>query len=44
MASGDLGLTESLVQDINQADLNFSELFLYNSSEEEFPIACDKGV
>lgn len=43
MTTGDLGLAENLGQDINQEELYFSELFLYNSSEE-FPISCDKGV
>lgn len=43
MTSGDLGLTGSLGQDISQEELDFSELFLYNSSED-FPIGCDKGV
>lgn len=43
MTSGGLGLAENLGQDINQEELDFSELLLYNSSEE-FPISCDKGV
>ncbi|KAM7402444.1 hypothetical protein PAMP_017686 [Pampus punctatissimus] len=30
MTSGDLGLTEGLSQDINQEELDFSDLFLYN--------------
>lgn len=44
MTSGDLGLGESLGQDISQEELDFSELFLYNSPEEDFPVGCDKGV
>lgn len=43
MTTGDLGLAENLGQNINQEELDFSELFLYNSSQE-FPISCEKGV
>lgn len=43
MTTEDLGLAENLGQDINQEELDFSELFLYNSSEG-FPISCDKGM
>ncbi|XP_069004214.1 nuclear factor of activated T-cells, cytoplasmic 2-like [Embiotoca jacksoni] len=42
MTSGGLGLTESLSQDISQEELDFSDLFLYNPSGEDFPVACDK--
>lgn len=44
MTSGNLGLAERLDQDISQEDLDFSDLFLYNSPDEEFPVGCDKGV
>ncbi|XP_008300197.1 nuclear factor of activated T-cells, cytoplasmic 2 [Stegastes partitus] len=42
MASGGLGLTEGLSQDISQEDLDFSDLFLYNPPGEDFPVGCDK--
>lgn len=42
MMSGGLGFAENLGRDINQEELDFSQLFLYNSSDE-FPIGCDKG-
>lgn len=42
MTSGDLGLAEGLVQDINE-ELDLADLFLYNSTVEEFPTGCDKG-
>ncbi|XP_022617138.1 nuclear factor of activated T-cells, cytoplasmic 2-like isoform X1 [Seriola dumerili] len=42
MTSGGLGLTESLGQDISQEELDFSDLFLYNPPEEDFPVGCDK--
>lgn len=44
MTSGGLGLSEGLGQDISQDELDFSDLFLYNQAEEDFPIGCDKGV
>lgn len=44
MTSGGLGLTEGLGQDISQDELDFSDLFLYNPSGEDFPVDCDKGV
>ncbi|CAJ1050295.1 nuclear factor of activated T-cells%2C cytoplasmic 2 [Xyrichtys novacula] len=37
MASGGLGLTGDLNQDISQEELDFSELFLYNTAGEDFP-------
>ncbi|KAM3620744.1 uncharacterized protein V6R79_001375 [Siganus canaliculatus] len=42
MTSGDLGLTDNLGQDISQEELDFSDLFLYNSPEEDFPVPCGK--
>lgn len=42
MTSGGLGLTEGLGQDINQEELDFSDLFLYN--QPDFSVGCDKGV
>lgn len=39
MTSGGLGLTESLNQDIGQEELDFSDLFLYNTPGDDF-----KGV
>lgn len=44
MTSGGLGLTEGLGEDISQEELDFSDLFLYNSPGEDFPVGCDKGV
>ncbi|XP_039972313.1 nuclear factor of activated T-cells, cytoplasmic 2-like isoform X2 [Xiphias gladius] len=44
MTSGGLGLTGSLGQDVSQEELDFSELFLYNSTGEDFPVGCDKGA
>lgn len=44
MTSGGLGLSEGLGQDISQDELDFSDLFLYNQAEDDFPIGCDKGV
>ncbi|XP_005943298.1 nuclear factor of activated T-cells, cytoplasmic 2 [Haplochromis burtoni] len=40
MTSGGLGLTEGLGQDINQEELDFSDLFLYN--QPDFSVGCDK--
>ncbi|KAG7493633.1 nuclear factor of activated T-cells, cytoplasmic 2-like [Solea senegalensis] len=40
MTSRGLGLTESLSQDISQEELDFNDLFLYNTGE--FPVGCDK--
>uniref|UniRef100_A0A3P8SW91 RHD domain-containing protein n=1 Tax=Amphiprion percula TaxID=161767 RepID=A0A3P8SW91_AMPPE len=42
MASGGLGLTEGLSQDISQEELDFSDLFLYNPPGDDFPVGCDK--
>ncbi|KAI3369860.1 hypothetical protein L3Q82_024672 [Scortum barcoo] len=42
MTSGGLGLTEGLGQDISQEELDFSDLFLYNPPEEDFPVGCEK--
>ncbi|TMS19244.1 hypothetical protein E3U43_003565 [Larimichthys crocea] len=42
MTSGGLGLTEGLGEDISQEELDFSDLFLYNSPGEDFPVGCDK--
>ncbi|XP_076603941.1 nuclear factor of activated T-cells, cytoplasmic 2 [Chaetodon auriga] len=42
MTSGGLGLTEGLAQDISQEELDFSDLFLYNSPGEDFPVGCGK--
>ncbi|KAM9409889.1 nuclear factor of activated T-cells, cytoplasmic 2 [Pholidichthys leucotaenia] len=42
MTSGDLGLSGALGRDISQEELDFSDLFLYNSAGEEFPVGCDK--
>ncbi|XP_053171734.1 nuclear factor of activated T-cells, cytoplasmic 2 [Scomber japonicus] len=36
MTSGGLGLTESLNQDIGQEELDFSDLFLYNTPGDDF--------
>lgn len=44
MTSGGLGLAEGLDQDISQEELDFSDLFLYNSPGVEFPDGCDKDV
>lgn len=41
MTSGGLGLAESLGQDINQEELDFNDLFMYNPPGEDF--GCDKG-
>lgn len=43
MASGDLGLAEGLVQEINEEELDLADLFMYNSTVEDFPNGCDKG-
>ncbi|AWP02483.1 putative nuclear factor of activated T-cells cytoplasmic 2-like [Scophthalmus maximus] len=40
MTSGGLGLAESLGQDINQEELDFNDLFMYNPPGEDF--GCDK--
>lgn len=42
MTSGDLGLPEGLVQEINE-ELDLAELFVFNSTVEEFPTGCDRG-
>lgn len=42
MASGGLGLSGGLDHDINQEELDFSDLFLYNPPED-FPVGPDKG-
>lgn len=42
MTSRGLGLTDSVGQDIQEYD--FSDLFLYNPPEEDFPDGCDKGM
>lgn len=43
MSSGGLGLAEGLgEEDISQEELDFSDLFLYNSPGEDFPV--QKGV
>uniref|UniRef100_UPI0037E7AA55 nuclear factor of activated T-cells, cytoplasmic 2-like n=1 Tax=Semicossyphus pulcher TaxID=241346 RepID=UPI0037E7AA55 len=42
MTSGGLGLAEGLGQDISQEELDFSDLFLYNATGEDFPVGCDK--
>ncbi|KAG8007614.1 Nuclear factor of activated T-cells [Nibea albiflora] len=42
MTSGGLGLTGGLGEDISQEELDFSDLFLYNSPGEDFPVGCDK--
>ncbi len=44
MTSGGLGLSEDLGQDISQEELDFSDVFLYNSPAEDFPVGCDKGA
>uniref|UniRef100_A0A0S7EM14 PPUP7891 n=1 Tax=Poeciliopsis prolifica TaxID=188132 RepID=A0A0S7EM14_9TELE len=41
MTSGGMGL-EGLGQDISQAELDFSDLFLYNTPGEDFPVGCVK--
>lgn len=39
MSSGGLGLAGGLgEEDISQEELDFSDLFLYNSSGEDFPV------
>ncbi|XP_041634300.1 nuclear factor of activated T-cells, cytoplasmic 2 [Cheilinus undulatus] len=38
MTSEDLGLG----QDISQEELDFSDLFLYNATGEDFPVGCEK--
>lgn len=43
MTSGGLGLPESLGQDISQAELDFTDLFLYNTPGEDFPVGSDNG-
>uniref|UniRef100_A0A8C7Z4E0 RHD domain-containing protein n=1 Tax=Oryzias sinensis TaxID=183150 RepID=A0A8C7Z4E0_9TELE len=43
MTSGGLELSESLGQDINQEELDFSDLFLYNTAGDEFTVGCTKG-
>ncbi|XP_059186305.1 nuclear factor of activated T-cells, cytoplasmic 2-like [Centropristis striata] len=42
MASGGLGFTEGLGQDISQEDLDFSDLFMYNPPGDDFPVGCGK--
>lgn len=42
MTSGGMGLG-GLGQDISQAELDFSDLFLYNTPGEDFPVGCVKG-
>ncbi|MED6274819.1 hypothetical protein CHARACLAT_020298 [Characodon lateralis] len=44
MTSGGLGLTEELGQDISQAELDFSDIFLYNTTGEDFPVQDDPGA
>ncbi|XP_005807618.2 nuclear factor of activated T-cells, cytoplasmic 2 [Xiphophorus maculatus] len=41
MTSGGMGLG-GLGQDISQAELDFSDLFLYNTPGEDFPVGCVK--
>lgn len=43
MTSGGMGLNESLGHDISQEELDFSDLFLYNSPGDDFPNTYDKG-
>lgn len=43
MASGGLGLPGGLDHDINQEELDFTDLFLFNSAEE-FPVGPDKDA
>ncbi|KAF6731820.1 Nuclear factor of activated T-cells, cytoplasmic 2 [Oryzias melastigma] len=42
MTSGGLGLREGLGQDINEGELDFSDLFLYTTAGDEFPVGCTK--
>ncbi|KAK5872136.1 hypothetical protein PBY51_012863 [Eleginops maclovinus] len=42
MTSGGLGFTDSQGQDISQEDLDFSDLFLYNSPGEDFLVGSAK--
>uniref|UniRef100_A0A3P9P3E9 RHD domain-containing protein n=1 Tax=Poecilia reticulata TaxID=8081 RepID=A0A3P9P3E9_POERE len=42
MTSGGIELG-GLGQDISQAELDFSDLFLYNTPGEDFPVGCVKG-
>ncbi|XP_047437738.1 nuclear factor of activated T-cells, cytoplasmic 2 isoform X2 [Mugil cephalus] len=41
MSSVGLELADGLGQDISQEDLDFSELFLYNTAGEDFSVGCD---
>lgn len=43
MSAAGVGFTEDLSQDISQEELDFSDLFLYSSPGEDFPVGCDKG-